>query len=118
MALNEVKMEAKAEQRKRNQCSPLALLSGSAVKGGKDPGDPGVSRSAWKGGREHGTLDVNYYRKEQTASSSRKFSSRRFMSSGVQKHSEEPLELWSCVRRSLFPPSSPAWAHWAGARIF
>lgn len=110
--LNEMKVEAKTEQTKRNWHSPFALLKSSAVKGGKDP------RSTCEEGRERGTLEVNYQRKEQTASSSRKFSFRRFMSSSVQKPSEEPLELWSCVRRSLFPPSSAAWARWAGARTF
>lgn len=75
-----------------------------------------TSRSAWEGGRKHSALEVHYQRKEQTASSSRKFSFRRFMSSSVQKPSEEPLEPWSCVTRNLFPPSSPAWAHGAGAR--
>lgn len=72
----------------------------------------------WDGSGEHGTLEWHYRRKEQTAGSSRKFSFRRFMSRGVQKPSEEPLELQICVRRSLFPPSSPAWACWAGARTF
>lgn len=72
------------------------------MKGGKDPRVP---TSFTKG--EHGALEVHYQKKkEQTASSSQKFSLRRFMSSSVQKPSEEPLELQSCVRRSLFPPSS------------
>lgn len=110
--LNEVTMEAEAEQNKRNQHWPFALLKSLQWKVGMTPWSTGG------GDRYHGTLEVHYQRKEQTASSSRKFSFRRFMSSGVQKPSEEPLELKSGVRRSLFPPSSPAWARWAGARTF
>lgn len=105
-------MEAKAEQNKRNQHWPFALLKPLQWKVEMTPS------STQGGDRHHGTLEVHKRRKEQTASSSRKFSFRRFMSRGVQKPSEEPLELQSCVRRSLFPPFSPAWAHWAGARTF
>lgn len=40
----------------------------------------------------HGTLEMHYQRKQQTASNSRKFSLGRFMSSGVQKPREKPLK--------------------------
>lgn len=112
--LTEMKIKAKTEQAKRNQLSPFTLLKGSTMKGGKDPRVP---MSARKG--EHRALELHYQKKkEQTESSSWKFSLRRFMSSSVQKPSEVLLELWTCVRRSLFPPSSLVWAHWAGARTF
>lgn len=46
-------MEAKAEQTKRNQCSPFALLKSSAEKCGKDPqissGMGAGSMALWNG---------------------------------------------------------------------
>lgn len=44
-------MEAKAEQTRRNQRSPFALLKSSAVKGGKDPQILlGKEQGAWQSG--------------------------------------------------------------------
>ena len=49
--LNEVKIEAKAKQMKRNQHSSFALLKSSTVKGGKDPQiHLGRGQGAWHSG--------------------------------------------------------------------
>lgn len=106
------KWNQKLRRTRENSIHPLHCWSPQQRKAGRIP------RSAGEEGRERGSRQVHYWRKEQTASSSRKISFRRFMSSGVQKPSEEPLEQQSCVRRSWFPPSSPAWARWAGAKMF
>lgn len=106
-------MEAKAEQNKRNQHWPFALLKSLQWKVGMTPWSTqgvGGIMALWK--------CIRGEKSRLQAAAGNSVSGDLWAE--VSRNPVRSLLNGRAVlaRRSLFPPSSPAWARWAGARTF